>query len=176
MSIRVTVTGGLRARAEAAAQKASEIVMKELAAAFDQSFAAKAWTWPRDLPTRKLNGDTVSKKAASYRRGEGLRAGNPRNLIDVGNLRQSASYRMTGPYQATFKWSAPYATFVHEGGYIWAWGRRPPLKGARAVYAPPRPWTRAVLGQENVSGIRTYDVGDRLKNVWLVQLKKAQGS
>jgi len=177
MSIRVTVSSGnLQARARQAAQRATKIVMGELFAAFQQSFTAKAWDWPRDLPTRRLKGDTVAKKVASYGRGEGLRAGNPRNLIDTGNLRQTGTYQMSGPYQAVFRWSANYATFVHEGGYIWAWGRRPPLKGARAVYAPPRPWTRAVLGQEAVSGIKTYDVGDRLRNVWLAQLRRARGS
>jgi hypothetical protein len=155
MSIRVTVrSGNLQARAKDAARRASEIVMGELFAAFQQSFTAKAWPWPRQ--TQRTVG-TV---------------GSPRNLIDVGNLRQSGTYQMSGPYQATFKWSANYATAVHEGANIYPWGNR----NAQRVYLPPRPWTRAVLGQENVSGIRTYDVADRLRNVWLVQLKKAQGS
>jgi len=155
MSIRVTVrSGNLQARAKDAAHRASEIVMGELFAAFQQSFTAKAWPWPRQ--TQRTVG-TV---------------GSPRNLIDVGNLRQSGTYQMSGPYQATFKWSANYATAVHEGANIYPWGNRK----AQRVYLPPRPWTRAVLGQENVSGIRPYDVADRLKNVWLVQLKKAQGS
>jgi hypothetical protein len=40
------------------------------------------------------------------------------------------------------------------------------------VPVPARPWTRAVLGQENVSGIRVYNVGDRLKSVWLAQFRR----
>jgi hypothetical protein len=157
MSIKVTVrSGNLRARAKAAARRASEIVMGELFAAFPQSFTAKAWAWPRQ--TVRSDGSTV---------------GSPRNLIDVGSpgLRSSGSYQMTGPFQATFKWSALYATAVHEGAMIFPWGNR----DAKRVYLPPRPWTRAVLGQENVSGIRTYDVGDRLRNVWLAQLRRSQG-
>jgi hypothetical protein len=154
MSIRVTVsTGNLQARAKAAARRASEIVMGELFAAFQQSFTAKSWAWPRQ--TQRTVGVV----------------GSPRNLIDTGNLRQTGSFRMTGPYQATFKWSADYATAVHEGAWIYPWGNR----DAERVYLPPRPWTRAVLGQENVSGIRTYDVGDRLKNVWLAQLRRSRG-
>ncbi len=157
MSIKVTVrSGNLRARAEAAARRATEIVMGELFAAFQQSFTAKAWAWPRQ--TVRSDGSTV---------------GSPRNLIDVGSpgLRSSGFYQMTGPFQATFKWSALYATAVHEGAMIFPWGNR----DAKRVYLPPRPWTRAVLGQENVSGIRTYDVGDRLRNVWLAQLRRSQG-
>jgi hypothetical protein len=154
MSIKVRVSSGnLRARAEVAARRASEIVMGELFAAFQQSFTAKAWEWPRE--TQRTVGVV----------------GSPRNLIDTGNLRQTGTYQMSGPYQATFKWSANYATAVHEGALIYPWGNR----DAERVYLPPRPWTRAVLGQENVSGIRTYDVGDRLRNVWLAQLKRAQG-
>lgn len=155
MSIRVRVSSGnLKARADEAARRASQIVMGELFAAFQQSFTAKAWAWPRQ--TQRTVGT----------------AGSPRNIIDTGNLRQTGSFRMTGPYQATFKWSAQYATAVHEGAHIFPWGD----KDAERVYLPPRPWTRAVLGQENASGIRTYDVGDRLKNVWLAQLARGRGS
>lgn len=150
MSIRVTVSSGnIRARAEQAARRASQIVMGELFAALQQSFTAQSWEWPRE--TQRTKGT----------------AGSPRNLIDTGNLRQTGSYRMTGPYQATFKWSADYATAVHEGAWIYPWGNR----DADRVYLPPRPWTRAVLGQENVPGVVTYDVGERLRNVWLAQLR-----
>ncbi len=171
MSVRVTVTGSLRAKAEAAARRASEIVLGELEGAFQQSFTARAWQWPRDLPTRKLNGATLREKIASYQRGEGVRAGNPRNLIDSANLRQSGSFRMVGPYRATYRWSADYATAVHEGAWIRPWGNR----RAQRVYLPPRPWTRAVLGQENVAGIRPFPFGLRLKNVWLTQLRITRG-
>jgi hypothetical protein len=170
VSITATViVGDLQARAEAAARRATEIVLGELEAAFQQSFTAKAWQWPRDLPTRKLNGATLREKLASYRRGEGVRAGNPRNLIDFGNLRQSGSFRMSGPYEGTYRWSANYASFVHEGGWIYAWGNK-----RRRVYIPPRPWTRAVLGQEIVNGIRPFPLGKRLKDVWLVHLKASR--
>jgi hypothetical protein len=151
MSVRVTVeSGNLAKLAEQAAQRATQIVMGELYGAFQQSFTAQAWAWPRQ--TQRTVGT----------------AGSPRNIIDTGSLRQSGSYQMSGPYQATFKWSANYATAVHEGAMIYPWGNR----NAQRVQLPPRPWTRAVLGQENVSGIVTYDIGDRLKNVWLAQLRR----
>lgn len=178
MSTRVTVTSGdLYARAEAAAQKAAKEALNELFGAMQQSFTAKAWPWPRDLPTRKLGtkgGATLAEKLRSYRAGEGVRGGSPRNLIDFKNLRDTGVPTMLGPYQARFTWSAEYAAFVHEGGVIWAWGRRPPKKGARAVLAPARPWTRAVLGQEIVSGIKPFPLQQRVKDVWLAYFKSKQ--
>lgn len=151
MSINVRVTSNLSSKARDAARRATEIVMGELYAAFQQSFTAKAWDWPRE--TQRTAGAPV---------------GSPRNIIDTGNLRQSGSYQMTGPYQATFKWSAQYATAVHEGAYIFPWGNR----DAERIYLPPRPWTRAVLGKEEVAGIKVYKTADRLKNVWLASLKR----
>lgn len=172
MSIKVRVeSGDLLKRAELAAELAAKEVLNELNSAFQQSFTAKAWPWPRNLPTRKLSGATVREKLANYRAGKGIRAGSPRNLIDFGNLRQTGSWQMTGKYQAAYRWSASYAAAVHEGAWIWAWGRRPPRKGARAVYLPPRPWTRAVLGTEQVAGIRPFPLQQRLKDVWLVKFK-----
>lgn len=151
MSINVRVTtGNISGRAKEAARRASEIVLAELFAAFQQSFTAKAWEWPRE--TQRTVGT----------------AGSPRNLIDTGNLRQTGSFQMTGPHQATFRWSADYATAVHEGAMIYPWGNR----DADRVLLPARPWTRAVLGQENVPGIHAYNVGDRLRNVWLAQLRR----
>ena len=163
MSTRVTVTGSLRAQAEQAARAATKAVMAELNGAFQQSFTAKAWQWPRDLPDRKLNGATLAEKIRSYQAGEGIRAGNPRNIIDSGNLRQTGSWRMSGPYEATFTWSADYATAVHEGAMIYPWGNRK----ARRVHLPARPWTRAVMGQEDAPGVQVYNLGERLRNVWM---------
>ena len=168
MSIKVRIdSGDLGRRAEAAAERATEIVMGELYAAFQQSFTAKAWDWPQDLPTRKLSGATLAEKARSYRDGEGVSGGSPRNLIDFGNLRQTGSWQMKGRYQATFTWSASYATAVHEGASIYPWGNR----RARRVILPARPWTRAVLGTENVSAIKPFPFQKRLKDVWLARFK-----
>lgn len=169
MSIRVSVTGGgLADRADQAARKATEAVMREVFAAFQQSFTAKAWDWPWDLPTRKLKGDTLKKKIASYRKGEGLRAGNPRNLIDGSNLRQSGYYELTGPYSARFTWSAEYATAVHEGATIRPWGNK-----NRTVNLPARPWTSAVLGRIRVPGIEPFPINKRMKDMWLAYFRSA---
>lgn len=170
MSINVRVTGNLRGRAEQAARAASEAVMRELFAAFQKSFTAKAWDWPQDLPTRKLKGDTLAKKIRSYEKGEGVRAGNPRNLIDFGNLRQTGYYELTGPYSARFTWSALYATAVHEGARIRPWGN----KRAALVTLPARPWTSAVLGKVQVPGINPFPLEKRLKDKWLARFKASR--
>lgn len=165
-SINVRVTGDLAGQAEQALRAANEAVMRELFAAFQQSFTAKAWDWPQDLPTRKLKGATLAEKIRSYEAGDGIRAGNPRNLIDVGNLRQTGYYELTGPYSARFTWSAQYATAVHEGARIRAWGN------PRAIRTlPPRPWTAAVMGRVQVPGIKPFPLEKRLKDVWLARFK-----
>lgn len=149
MSTRVTVTGSLRAQAEQAARAATKAVMAELNGAFQQSFTAVAWSWPRQ--TKRSNGKLV---------------GSPRNTIDqagTGGLRGTGSWQMTGSYEATFKWSAEYATGVHEG-YVTR------LRGGRqgpGLLVPARPWTRAVMGQEDAPGVQVYNLGERLRNVWM---------
>lgn len=169
MSIKVTVSGDLGDAADKAAQKAFEATTRELFGAMQQSFTAKAWDWPRDLPTRKLKGATLKEKIASYHKGEGVRAGNPRNLIDVGNLRQTGYYEFTSRHTAKFTWSAEYARFVHEGGAIRPWGN----KRAPMVVIPARPWTSAVLGRVTVPGIRPFQFSQRLRDVWLQMFKAA---
>lgn len=151
MSVTVKLdSSNFRAKAEQAAQRAAQITMGELSAAFQQSFTAVAWAWPRR--TVRSGGEV---------------AGSPRNLIDTANLRQSHSWAMTGPYEATFKWSARYATAVHEGAHIRPWGN----EDADLVYLPPRPWCRATLGLENVDGVVVYKLDERLRNVWMGYLR-----
>jgi hypothetical protein len=170
VSIKVRVeSSGLAKRAEAAAERAMQMVMGELFGAMQESFDAKAWDWPRDLPTRKLDGATLAEKIANYNAGKGIRAGSPRNLIDEGNLRRTGSFRMQGKYQAKFTWSSEYATLMHEGGWIRPWGN----ENARSII-PARPWTRAVLGTENVSAIKPFPIDKRLKDVWLAKFRSSR--
>lgn len=144
MSIKVNVN--LSARAEEASRKAMEATTRELFAAFQQSFTAKAWDWP-GVTERRVG--TV---------------GSPRNLIDIGNLRQSGYYELTGPYTAKFTWSASYATAVHEGY------RRNRANGGASTW-PARPWTSAVLGRVQAPGIRPYPLQERMKAVWLAYFR-----
>lgn len=146
MSVRVTANTNLRDRAEAAAKKAAEAAFRELFAAMQQSFTARAWEWP-GVTQRRVG--TV---------------GSPRNLIDIGNLRQSGSYEMTGAYSARFTWSANYATAVHEGY------RRYRKDGGASTW-PARPWTSAVLGTVQVPGIKPFPLDQRLRDVWLARFK-----
>lgn len=171
MSIKVTVEmGDMLQRAERAAEEATRAVMAELNAAFFQSFSAEAWNWPYDLATRKLGtkgGATLREKLESYRKGEGIKAGSPRNIIDEAVLRQSGVMNMTGQFEATFTWATRYATAVHEGAMIYPWGNRK----ARRKPLPARPWTSAVLGTVRVPGIDPFPFGERLRNVWLVEFR-----
>jgi hypothetical protein len=168
VSVRVKVSSnGLYERAQKAAEDAMGAVFRELDAEFDAAFSKKAWQWPRDLPTRSLKGATVREKLASYLRGEGTRAGNPRNIIDTAKTRAARFWKRLGPFRAEYRWYSPHATAVHEGALIYPWGN----KKRRRVRLPPRPWTRAVLGTEQVAGIRVYPMAQRLRDVWLVKMR-----
>ena len=169
MSINVKVNSSLRGRADEAARKAAEATFRELFQEFQRSLDYKAWNWPWNLPTRGLGGDTLTKKLANYNAGKGKLAGNPRNINDFGTLGQSGSWQMTGPYSAQFKWSAKYATAVHEGATIRAWGNESAPRDL-----PARPWTSAVLGRVQVPGIKPFPLEQRLRDVWLARFKASR--
>jgi hypothetical protein len=94
------------------------------------------------------------------------RSPSPRNIVDTGALRQSNSFGVS-QYEGVFRWTTNYASFVHEGATIKPYGN----PKAKSVYLPPRPWTSAVLGTEQVAGIDKYDFATRFKDVWLKALK-----
>jgi len=156
--VRLQNSGATRRRAEKAAERAVEIVMGELSAAFQQSFDEVAWSWPRE--TKRVNGEVVTS---------------PRNIIDTRTLKDSHRWKMTGRFQATFYWSAEYATAVHEGAYIVPWGRKNEagfIGPQRRVYLPPRPWTGAVMGTQPTTGITPFPLDQRLRNVWMTKFRE----
>lgn len=164
MTIRVTINVGvaadLRARAESAARDASRVVFSQLNGRFLAAMNEPVWNWPRNLPTRKLKGATVREKLASYLAGDGIAPGFKRNIIDIGSLRQSYTFDLSGT-TAEYRWTAAYAGYVHDGANIFPWGNR-----RRRVYLPPRPWTSAVLGTVRVDGITPYIPADEFERIF----------
>ena len=143
MSFRATVnTNGLSRRAEAAFNAASRAVLIEAFGQYQAAMGRKAWNWPR--PTVRADGSTVTA---------------PRNVIDVGNLRQTGSYSFIGPRTLEARWSANYATAVHEGARL-----------RNGTILPPRPWTAAVNGTQPTDGIPVYPLAERLGKAWLAAL------
>jgi hypothetical protein len=143
MGFRATVdTGGFSRRADATARQASRAVLTELYSRYQASFSRNAWNWPR--PTVRSDGSIVTQ---------------PRNLIDVGKLRQASAYSFLTPYTMEARWSSNYATAVHEGARL-----------RNGTILPPRPWTSAVNGTAPVDGIPVYPLADRLGKVWLAYL------
>ena len=63
-----------------------------------------------------------------------------RDIYDTGELASSVSVTASSN-GIRVSYSAPYASLVHDGGYIFPYGN----KRARPVYLPPRPWVRSVL-------------------------------
>lgn len=143
--VKVQVTMDTLARSRKAADAAARIVFPELNAAFQDAIGSKVWYWPRTTIRRgSLRRDGT--------RGKGFPVTTPRNIVDLGTLRQSNSFQISGS-RCTFRWSVGYATAVHYGANIHPYGDRSrPL-----VNLPARPWTSAVLGTISVPGVDRYD-------------------
>lgn len=136
MSIRVetTVTGPGPGEMDRMLARIVQDTFTELIGRYQESFDATAWPWPRE--TRRRVG-TV---------------GSPRNITDIGTLKQSFHYSSPNPYVLEARWSANYATAVHEGARL-----------RNGTILPARPWTSAVNGTVQASGIPAYPLGDKLQ-------------
>ena len=150
MKFSVSFNPDLEQRMLKACETAASTGFAELNARFQATIGAKVWDWPRE--TVRVNGRAV---------------GSPRTIVDTGALRQSNVFTMTGPLTGEFRWTTNYASFVHEGAMIFPWGNTK----AKRVFTPPRPWTSAVLGTENVAGIEPYDINNRLQQLVIASLK-----
>ena len=136
MSIRVetTVTGPGPGELD---RMLAEAVQKEfvvLIRRYQASFNPSAWNWPRETKRRV---GTV---------------GSPRNIVDIGTLRQSGTYTFPDAYSMEARWSAQYATAVHEGARL-----------RNGTILPARPWTDAVRGTVQAPGITPFPLGQRLQ-------------
>lgn len=63
-------------------------------------------------------------------RQNGTLAGSPRDIVDLGNLRDSQSYSRVTDFSWQFTWGVDYAALNHEGGVT-----------ERGKFHPSRPWT-----------------------------------
>ena len=138
-------------RAQRASETAARIVFPELNSAFQDALGTKAWEWPR-----------VTMRGGTFRRDGSRTAGrpvsSPRNIVDMGTLRASNSFQITGSL-CTFRWAVGYATAVHYGANIHPWGD----KSRPLVNLPARPWTSAVLGTIRVAGLEPYDYREQYR-------------
>ena len=136
MSIKVetTVTGPGPGEMNQMLQEIARNTLVELFGRYQASFNPSAWNWPRETQRRV---GTV---------------GSPRNIVDIGTLRQSGIYSFIDPYTMEARWSVDYATAVHEGARL-----------RNGTILPARPWTDAVRGTVQVSGIPVFPLGEKLQ-------------
>lgn len=87
---------------------------KKLDAEFQDQITSVKWDWPRK--TRRKNGRTVNS---------------PRDIVDLGNLRDSQRDRQVSRYAIEWIWDVDYSAIVHNGAV---------LKGGGEV--PGREWTK----------------------------------
>jgi hypothetical protein len=100
----------LTAALRAAIKVAMEATAKRLDTRFREEFDSVEWKYPTK-PT-------------------------VRDIVDTGRLRDSQRLSLSPEGAATFTWSTPYATQVHEGGVT--------TQGTRF---PGRPWTRDPIAE-----------------------------
>lgn len=148
------------ARINLAAENASKVVFGELDGAFRSALGAKVWTWPRK-----------TQRSGSYKKDgtptPGIIVGSPRNIVDLGTLRASGYYTISGTL-GTFRWPVVYATAVHNGARIHPWGdKKRPL-----VDLPARPWTSAVLGTIKYPGIEPLPYAKLFKLSFISEYRK----
>ena len=146
MSIKAetTVTGPGPVEMDQMLAKIAQDTFVELFAQYQASFNPSAWPWPRE--TRRRVG-TV---------------GSPRNIVDIGTLRQSGTYGFPDPFTMEARWSANYATAVHEGARL-----------RNGTILPARPWTDAVNGTVQASGIPPFPLGDKLRQRILLAVARS---
>ena len=146
MSIRVetTVTGPGPGELDQKLRQITRAAFIELFGRYQASFNPPAWSWPRE--TRRRVGVV----------------GSPRNIVDLGALRQSGTYTFPDAYSIEARWSADYATAKHEGARL-----------RNGTILPATPWTDAVRGTVQASGIPAYPLGQKLQQ--RIQVAVARG-
>lgn len=112
----------LRSRFISAFHGSVEQQAKRIDGLLDEAMDKAIWEWPRE--THRLNNSIV---------------GSPRNIVDLGELKKSKKIKTD--YGKTFgaltvQYTAPYASFVHWGAYIYPYGNT----SRGRVYTPARPW------------------------------------
>ena len=147
----VKLNPSFNAKINLAAEKSAALVFPELNSAFMAAMGAEVWQWPRQ--TMRSGSYTKSGKKTP-----GIIVGSPRNIVDLGTLRASGYYAISGTL-CTFKWPVVYATAVHYGAKIHPWGN----KALPKVTLPARPWTSAVIGTIAIPGIEPYPYGKMFK-------------
>ncbi len=106
-------------------QSAFETVVEEFAAEQINQIETVKWNW--DGTTHRKSGEVVSS---------------PRNIVDLGNLRDSLSVEYLDATEVNYSYPVDYAAAVHEGA-VYSSGRE----------MPARPWVD--------SAIASYPIAER---------------
>ena len=102
---------------DGASQSALLKAANRLGNEFTTQITSNKWDWRgANYVTKRKNGSEVTQ---------------PRNIVDLGNLRKSQFREQTGKYQVKWTWQVDYSALVHEGGRL--------KKGGEY---PARPWTK----------------------------------
>lgn len=136
-------------------QKAAQGTERNVGYWLTEAVQEKVWDWPR--ATQRQNGAWVPK---------GIR-----DIVDTGNLNASKKVSTSfGKTQAKLlvRYTAPYASIVHWGGYIVPYGNQK----LDAVYLPPRPWIKGIFLYQGATGGESDEFGylDQIREKMLKSL------
>lgn len=134
------VAAGLRA--------GDKLILSSLKQRLDDEMENGLWAWP----IFKKGGTKLTNRV------NGEIAGDPRNIVDTGRLKNSLRLRADNG-EVNIAYREPYALITHYGGYIRPYGN----PYARSVYLPARPWVKYTL--------ETYDIGGVYRQAILAQFK-----
>lgn len=116
-------------------RKAVPVALDEVADKLNDEFQAQIeevkWTWPNE--TKRKKGPPVTS---------------PRNIVDVGTLRDSQTRENVGPLTVEWTWKTDYSAVVHNGPRL--------VDGQRYKH---RPWTEHA--EKEVQPLKTF--ADRLR-------------
>lgn len=160
LDFKVSLSPDTLKRLDAAAAKAMKTVAAELDGRFTDAISSNVWVWPRQSK-RGTQAGTLRETAKKWRQ-KNYDTGSPRSIVDSGELKASGDFSLYGT-RAEWVWTTEYASFVHDGAWIYPWQNRKAAK----VLLPARPWTEAVLfGHPHYSG-EVYDVNKRLREEFI---------
>ena len=96
---------------------------KRLDEQFDLEVSTVKWPWDR--------GETVRKNKQTVK--------SPRDIVDLGNLKNSKKSENLDPYGIRWTWEVDYSSIVHDGGKF--------MDGSEY---PERPWTKDAEKEVNI--------------------------
>ena len=94
---------------------------------FTTQITSVKWPW------QSAGGAEVTKRK------NGNEVREPRNIVDLGNLRKSQTRNQKGRYEVEWTWNVDYSAIVHDGGSLKSGGNYPARKWTKTAEEEVKP-------------------------------------